>query len=312
MKEARKARPSLHCELSSISLCSGAKIDFHFIEADPEVAAHLRAELSALDGQLSGRPRLRVHVHDGEFAVVYERIASTLGNRNEVIPTFVLIDPFGWTGVPFAITANLLARPKTEVMFNLMHEEINRFLAHKDQPDNFDKLFGTTEWRSLTGLKGHRRTRALHDLYGRQLQKHAKHVRSFTMVNQSKRVDYFLFFATQNLKGLERMKESMWKVDPLGEFCFSDATDPNALTLFGDKPDLAPLETFLRGRASASLVPLETLFAGTLIETPFLKKHARTVLKCAEDAGNLEVQAIGPRRRHAFPEDRAIKVRFNS
>ena len=28
------------------------------------------------------------------------------------------------------------------------------------------------------------------------------------------------------------MKEAMWKVDPLGEFSFSDATDPNQRILF--------------------------------------------------------------------------------
>ena len=183
-------------------LLSGAQIDFHFIEADPDVAAHLRSELTGLEAQLRGRPRLHVNVHDGEFACVYPQISTSLGTSSSVVPTFALIDPFGWTGVPFRITADLLARPKTEVLFNFMHEEIARFLAHKDQPNNFDELFGTSGWRALLALTGYRRTRALHDLYGEQLLKHAKYVRSFTMVNQSKRVDYFLFFATQNLKEL--------------------------------------------------------------------------------------------------------------
>lgn len=291
-------------------LLAGASVDFHFIEADPDVATHLREQLSALEPLVRGRPRVTVTVHDGEFATVYAGISHSLGSRASAVPTFALIDPFGWTGVPFRITADLLSRPMTEVLFNFMHEEITRFLAHKDQPDNFDKLFGTPQWRDLVSLSGHRRTRALHDLYGEQLRKHAKYVRSFTMVNQSKRVDYFLFFATQNLKGLERMKEAMWKVDPLGEFCFSDATDPNALTLFGDQPDLKPLQHFLRGRASDYPMRIEDIYAATLIDTPFLKKHARQVLKQAENSGALDIQAIGQRRRHAFPEDRGIRVRF--
>ena len=292
-------------------LLSGAKIDFHFIEADPQVTLHLRSELTALEGPLSGRPRIRVHVHEGEFASVFPQISPSLGTQSNIIPTFALIDPFGWTGVPFRITADLLARPKTEVLFNFMHEEINRFLTHRDQPNNFDELFGTPNWRSLIGLKGFARTRALHDLYGEQLLGHARHVRSFTMVNQSKRVDYFLFFATQNLKGLERMKEAMWKVDPLGDFCFSDATDPNALTLFGNEPDLVGLASFLR-RKAGNLVPIEQLYSATLIETPFLTKHARQVFKEAEDSDSLHIEAVGQRRRHAFPEDRGIRVRFKS
>lgn len=291
-------------------LLSGARIDFHFIEADPAVATHLRSELGRFEEQLRGRPRLNVQVHDGEFAAIYPQIATSLGSGANVVPTFALIDPFGWTGVPFSITTDLLRRPMTEVLFNFMHEEITRFLAHKDQPNNFDALFGTVKWRRFIALRGHRRTRSLHDLYREQLMKYAKYVRSFTMVNESRRIDYFLFFATQNIKGLERMKEAMWKVDPLGEFCFSDATDPNALTLFGLEPDLSTLSRILRDQACAKHVPIEEIFSRTLVHTPFLKKHARSILKKEEDSGRLEIQATGPRRRHAFPEERGIRVRF--
>jgi three-Cys-motif partner protein len=287
---------------------SDARIDFHFIEADSAVATHLRHELAGLEAQLRSRPRLNVRVHDGEFAAIYPQISSSLGSVANPVPTFALIDPFGWAGVPFSITADLLGRPMTEVLFNFMHEEITRFLAHKDQPNNFDALFGTPKWRDFVALTGRRRTRSLHDLYGEQLLKHAKYVRSFTMVNESRRIDYFLFFATQNIKGLERMKEAMWRVDPLGDFCFSDATDPNALTLFGLQPDLSALKRLFRDRASEQLVPIEQLFRWTLIETPFLKKHARSALKDEEDSGRLVIQGCDTRRRHTFPEDRGLKV----
>ena len=30
------------------------------------------------------------------------------------------------------------------------------------------------------------------------------------------------------------MNEAMWKVDPKGEFKFSDTTDPNQMVMFGD------------------------------------------------------------------------------
>lgn len=293
-------------------LLSGANIDFHFIEADPEVATHLRAELETLGPQLRGRPRLRVSVHEGEFAAVFPELRKSLGTRSEIVPTFALIDPFGWTGVPFEIVTDLLSRPKTEVLFNFMHEEINRFLGHKDQPKNFDDLFGTPAWRDLLPLAGHARTRALHDLYRAQLLNHARHVRSFTMVNQSRRIDYFLFFATQNLRGLERMKEAMWKVDPLGDFCFSDATDPNTLTLFGDEPNLSALESYLIRLASEALTPVETLYQRTLTETAFLKKHARQVLKALEHTDRLQIRSEGQRRRHTFPEERGITVRIRS
>lgn len=291
----------------------GAALEFHFVEADPEVRIHLETELQQLAPLLQGRPRVSVHVHDREFAAVYPSIAQRLGSTAQVVPTFALIDPFGWTGVPFSIVSDILRRDKTEVVFNFMHEEITRFLGHADQPENFDGLFGTPDWRNSLALRGHQRTFALHDLYGDQLRKHSKYVRSFTMVNRSKRVDYFLFFATNNLRGLERMKEAMWKVAPAGDFCFSDATNPEAPTLFGSNPDLTFLGAAFERRYGLDLVAVDDLYGTALTDTPFLKKHVRSLLRDAEgSAAGLEFHAPSGRRRGTFPEGRNIRVRLPS
>jgi hypothetical protein len=46
-------------------------------------------------------------------------------------------------------------------------------------------------------------------------------------VDRQNKVLYYLFFASDNAVGHLKMKEAMWTVDPLGEFGFSDATNPN-------------------------------------------------------------------------------------
>src|SRR5579859_472831 len=69
-------------------------------------------------------------------------------------------------------------------------------------------------------------------LYLRQLHTGAAYVRSFEMSNARDVTDYYLFYATNELLGLKKMKEAMWKTDESGEFRFSDATDPNQLVLF--------------------------------------------------------------------------------
>ena len=38
------------------------------------------------------------------------------------------------------------------------------------------------------------------------------------MRNERDVVDYYLFYATNNILGLKRMKEAMWRVDEAGEF----------------------------------------------------------------------------------------------
>ena len=54
------------------------------------------------------------------------------------------------------------------------------------------------------------------------------------MQNNSGMTDYYLFYGTKKLKGIQKMKEAMWKVDKTGEFIFSDATDPNQMVMFGE------------------------------------------------------------------------------
>jgi hypothetical protein len=68
----------------------------------------------------------------------------------------------------------------------------------------------------------------LHGLYDSQLRNEAgaRYVRSFEMRNKKDATDYYLFFATDNAKGMEKMKQAMWKVDESGESRFSDATNP--------------------------------------------------------------------------------------
>lgn len=290
-------------------LALGAELEFHFVEADPEVRLHLECQLDELAPLLRGRPRISVEIHGKEFARAYPAIAKRLGSPANVVPTFALIDPFGWTGVPFSIVSELMARSSTEVVFNFMHEEINRFLAHTDQPENFDALFGVPTWRECLPLTGHRRTYALHDLYQNQLRTRCRYVRSFTMVNRSRRVDYFLFFGTNSLKGLERMKDSMWKVAPSGDFCFSDATDPEELTLFGSEPDLRLLVAAIRKQYGGQFALVDDLYKKALTDTPFLAKHVREILRGWErEAPGLEIRGPTGRRRGTFPEGRGLLI----
>jgi three-Cys-motif partner protein len=127
------------------------------------------------------------------------------------------------------IMSSLMRRVRTELLVNFMFEEINRFLNHEGQPSNFDELFGCSTWRDGHALSGTSRKMFLHNLYRDQLLRvaGAKYVRSFEMRNDRGRSDYFLFYATNSLSGLSKMKEAMWRVDPGSGAMFSDATEVN-------------------------------------------------------------------------------------
>jgi hypothetical protein len=85
--------------------------------------------------------------------------------------------------------------------------------------------------------------------------------------------DYFLFFATNNAKGMQKMKEAMWKVDQSGEFRFSDATNPAQGLLFSPKPDFDLLRRFVVARFSGTEATVGDVEDFVLAKTPFRETH---------------------------------------
>jgi hypothetical protein len=226
--------------------------------------------------------------------------------RRQLPPTFAFIDPFGWTGVPFALVSEILHSNNSEVFINFMYEEINRFLGQGHQPDNFDKFFGTTAWRDGLRLSSPReRNGFLHDLYLRQLREAAgaRFVRSFRMANSTGVTDYYLFYATNELLGLKKMKAAMWKSDPGGEFTYSDATDATQLVLFGAEPRFDVLEMELCRRFRGSTVTVGDVESFVVAETAFRETHYKRVLKALEAMEPPRIRVLNPpagRKRGTF------------
>ncbi|HWX34125.1 MAG TPA: three-Cys-motif partner protein TcmP [Steroidobacteraceae bacterium] len=250
------------------------------------------------------------------FAEAFEELKQFYIKRGRHLPpTFAFIDPFGWTGAPFEVVRFILGQPRCEILVTFMYEEINRFLRHRDQPANFDEFFGTEKWRE--GLKlglSSDRNRFLHDIYLRQLKEvaGAKYARSFQMRNASGVTDYFLFYATNNLLGLQKMKEAMWRVDESGEFTFSDATDARQLLLIGKEPRYDVLAKQLRDRFRGRAITRSEVENFVLAETPFRETHYKRALKALElsDPPALEVIAAPEgRKRGTFPSP-SMRLRF--
>jgi hypothetical protein len=229
------------------------------------------------------------------------------------MPTFAFIDPFGWTGAPFSHVKLILAQRSCEVFVNFMYEEINRFIGHPDQVANFNSFFGTNLWQQcVEEANPLRRDRCLHDLYMRRLRESAgaRYVRSFGMSNAKDVTDYYLFYATNELLGLKKMKEAMWKVDETGEFRFSDATDLNQLVLFEKAPNLPLLRRRLLEKFSGKEVSVGDIETFVVVETAFRETHYKGILRAIEGEGGLKVVRAAPgRRTGTFPDPSAI-VRF--
>lgn len=281
---------------------------FLFIEKDVARATRLNEVLGGIK-----RPKnFHVKVEAGKtFEEGFSSVLNHYKSRSQNLPpTFAFIDPFGWTGIPFRLIREILSYPRCEVLVNFMYEEINRFLGHPDQQNNLDELFGTEAWRALADVQGKaERKAAIHGLYQDQLQGAAKFVRSFEMRNKQDSTDYFLFFATQNTKGLMKMKEAMWKVDERGEFLFSDATNPLQVQLFS-KPDFEALERMILARFAGKEVSVREVERFVVEETPFRETHYKKILTRLEKEKTIEVQPTSPGRRKGSFANAADTLRF--
>ncbi len=96
------------------------------------------------------------------------------------------------------------------------------------------------------------------------------------------------------------MKEAMWRVDPNGEFRFSDATNPNQMVLFeGDTTSILinQLQQEFRGKGGITCLDVRRF---TEDKTPFLKKHMTAALKPEEARSRIVVETLkadGKKRR---------------
>jgi len=279
---------------------------FLFIEKRTDRADHLSAEIAKL--QLT--PSFKVHVERGTFA---DKLGKTLdeldSTSSQIAPTFALIDPFGFSGIPYTLIQRLLSKNKCEVLVTVMVDSINRWLEHPDEDikAHIVETFGTDEAIRIAEGTGDRVTK-LKNLYHRQLNKAAKFVRYFEMRDRDGRLVYYLFFASNNSLGHLKMKEAMWKVDPMGDFSFSDSTDPNQPLLFNIDPSIAPLAADMSAKfRGAGQIPVRRVETHVQDHTAYLRKHMGEALKQLESERKLKVaetKSDGQKRRgKTFPNE---------
>lgn len=285
-----------------------SELVFLFIEVRQDRADHLSAEIA----RLNHPDNFKVSVTCGHFAPKLTEILDSLDkDAHRIAPTFALVDPFGFSGIPYTLIQRLLSNNRCEVFISFMVDSINRWLGHPDDVirAHISETFGTEEPFDIPMASSDRVT-ALKDMYHRQLKKIAKFVRYFELRDRNNRVVYYLFFASNNAKGHYKMKEAMWKVDPLGDFSFSDATNPDQRILFLTTP-LDILRSELMERFSAAgKIPVQQAEGYVFDETGFLRKHMGDVLKALESEGLVKLDALkanGKRRiRNSYPNDAFI------
>jgi three-Cys-motif partner protein len=183
-------------------------------------------------------------------------------------PILVNLDPFA-TGIPYDVVREVAENRSSEVLISFMMQWFIRW-ADNEQLDHGDRMFGSTDWRQVADVPTENKRRWLIDRHRQRLhQAGFAHTVWFELVDEGGRT-FALIFATASERGLLKMKESFWRVDPVRGLHFRDPRDPGQMAFdVGDDPYLAPLRNLLGEQMHGrSLVPVEELRRWTLAWIP--------------------------------------------
>ncbi|MCI0449994.1 MAG: three-Cys-motif partner protein TcmP [Chlorobi bacterium] len=285
------------------------EINFVFIEENEKRIENLVEEI-----KLVGAPaNFKTDVIHGEFhSVIGSNLDKIESNKQTLAPTFVFIDPFGHSGIPFKIIQRLLQIPSVEVFITFNVNSINRFITDNQNNESIIELFGSKEVVDIIAKNtGDKRYDVLRKFYQKQLLQNAKFVRYFSMKDSDNKPIYDLFFATNHPLGNVRMKEAMWNVDKEGHYRFSDATNQFQTFLF-HRDTNRELFKILKEKYNTGKYQVKVIREFVENETPFLVKHLKECLKYAEIEKLIEVdvnKSDGQKRRKAtFPDE--VMVNF--
>jgi three-Cys-motif partner protein len=293
-------------------------VELIFIERDPRRSEHLQQLLTEQKQDRVDVPKLQLRIITGTFLEEMGKLLTLMERQNNVgkpTPTFVFIDPFGYSHAPLSMIGRIMNLPMCEVLINFMYDEINRFLTVSDpiRQQYYDRLFGTDQWRQIAQQSADpdERRRLQHNLYRHQLLTagNARYERSFRMLNEHNATDYYLFFGTNSMRGLEEMKRAMWGVDRTGGFEFSDFSNPYQPLLLTE-PNYANLQRLLSSRFRRQTVPIEEIEAYVLADTPYIsyKQNALAPME-ASSPPKIRVHLTDPgykRKKGTFPAGKAL------
>ncbi|MEI8342735.1 MAG: three-Cys-motif partner protein TcmP, partial [Verrucomicrobiota bacterium] len=259
----------------------------------------------------SGTPEVQIHLVHDQFANGMIRLKDQMPDLfQQTCPKFFFIDPFGAKGVPFATVSDILSNRFTEVLINLDADGIARILRANTSAVYerlLTEIFGDDSWRKISRSSSFsQQCREVLNLYKGNLRKHAQYIFSFEMKTSESALNYFLVFASQHPRGLEKMKEAMKKIDQDGSYRFSDTSVGQTIMFRGDDSNL--FSKAMKMHFAGRKVSFEELRDFALNETPFL--NPKQMLKQLEADGFITVESSDQRRKGTFNEAKIRSIEF--
>lgn len=197
---------------------------FLFVEQDKRRVSELRQQLAiaarpvALDDL--NRYGIDLAVESGDYDPALIEVLSKHDAWGR--PMLVVLDTFGG-GVNLDIVRRIANNPSSEVIITFEPHHFVRFPTNS----HGDAVFGDPEWRRVADLPSEAKADWVVRKYRKVLHDAGfPFVLTFELVSGNGH-SLFLAFGTTHVRGLQKMKEAMWEVDPIQGVQYRDPADPD-------------------------------------------------------------------------------------
>lgn len=257
--------------------------------------------LKTLDPIRKPHPNVKIHAIHGSFDDTVLGIFDRLSVPSSA-PTFSFVDPYGLIKDPNKTFERLVRNQSSELFINFMEGYVNRFLNHRSEKtrDTFISAIGKkSAERVLAAADG---IAAISNEYTNILRSFGQYVRTFQMRDEKNVRDNTFFFCGNNRQGFKKIKEAMWKIDPVNGSEFSAYTFVQQKlqgNMLEGEPDRHGLKIeVLQQYSGCKNVAIKDLkFWVDFKSERFLYKHLRYVLEDLVAVGTVVYQPPTSRKR---------------
>ena len=248
-------------------------IEIRLIEKRSDRVSHLRNLIKEKKAALVGTANLVIpDPIEGDCEEEVRKLVSACDQSSQSLgPAFFFLDQFGYSSFSMDLVKTILQHDICEVFSYLNWNLLHPFMSDTTKHPGITKAFGGDEWRQVIGLAGQEKENRFRHVYLEALRTRggARYAYPFAMRDSNHRVIYWLFFCTNNIRGLEEMKRAMWDVDRSGGFEFSDkfVSDRSSMFEYGDSDLAKDLLADLKGKSLA----VKDIGEYALVNTPAYK-----------------------------------------
>ncbi len=226
---------------------------------------------------------------------------------NQLVPTFLFVDPWGYRGLSVSLIASVLQNWGCDCVFFFNYNRINPGLSNDAVRNHMNDLFGTVRANiirtKLAGLEPDEREALIIEELTQGLKEAGiTYLLPFSFKNESGvRTKHHLIFSTKNFTGYEIMKEIMAgersEIDQgVASFAYSKVRE-QFQALFEFSRPLSDLERMLLNEFSGQRLTMKRLYELHSVGRPFIKKNYKDVLIRMEADNKIKATPPAAKRR---------------